>query len=467
MMLLSEAAAALGARLLGDDVAFTSVGTDSRQITPGQLFVALKGDNFDGHDFAAQAIAQGAAAVLLSSPVAAATPALLVADTCQAMGQLAAYWRSKFNLPLAAITGSNGKTTVKEMLASILKAASGNAEAVLATAGNFNNHIGLPLTLFKLDADKQYAVIEMGMNHSGEISYLTGIAKPTLALINNAGNAHLGELGSFEAIAQAKGEIFSGLTVDGVAIINADDVFAPLWLDLVQAPNADGIATKRRTLKFGLKNAADVSASYQLKASTSELAMITPAGSLNVTLPTPGLHNVMNALAATTAAIGLGVPLAAIKAGLETFSGAKGRLQHVRGQNGALVIDDTYNANPMSMKAAIDVLAARSGDKLLVLGDMGELGADALEMHAEVGRYAKSAGIKALFTLGDMSAEMGRAFGAGAKHYTTPQALSSELLAQLTADTTVLVKGSRFMAMERVVQALLPDQATNYIKGAH
>lgn len=458
MMLLSEAAKAIKAKLIGEDALLTSVGTDSRNIQSGQLFVALKGDHFDGHTFAQQAIEQGAAAVLLSTSVVGAKPTLLVEDTYQALGDLAAYWRGKFMLPVVAVTGSNGKTTVKEMLASILKAATGDVEAVLATQGNLNNHIGLPLTLLKLAEQHRYAVIEMGMNHTGEISYLTNIAKPTVALINNAGNAHLGELGSFEAIAKAKGEIFAGLADDGVAVINEDDVFAPLWLAL---------KGNRQHMTFGLKNQADVMATYQLHTNASLIEMSTPIGKASVRLPTPGLHNVMNALAATTTAIAIGIPLNAIVLGLTNYAGVKGRLQNFYGKHGASVIDDTYNANPMSMHAAIDVLAAGKGEKLLVLGDMGELGDNAAEMHAEIGCYAKKSGVDALFTLGELSVEMSRAFGAGAQHYATPQALTVDLLARMTSDCTVLVKGSRFMAMERVVHEIVLQNEPNKITEAH
>lgn len=448
MMLLSEAANAMHAELIGADATFTSVGTDSRNVTKGQLFVALKGENFDGHDFAAQAIAQGAAAVLVSSHNFGVEPAIVANDTCLALGELAAYWRSKFDIPLAAITGSNGKTTVKEMLASILRAASNQPDEVLATVGNLNNHIGLPLTLLKLRAQHRYAVAEMGMNHTGEISYLSKIGKPTVAVINNAGNAHIGELGSFEAIAKAKGEIFEGLAKDGVAVINADDVFAPLWL---------GLAGERNAITFGLKNKAGVTATYQLQASASEIEMTTPQGAVSVHLPTPGLHNVMNALAATAAALAMGVSLSAVATGLENYAGVKGRLQHKAGLNGASVIDDTYNANPMSMKVAVDVLMAMPGEKLLVLGDMGELGDSAAQMHAEIGRYAKACGVNALFTLGEMSEAMADAFGAGAKHYSTPEALTADLAARMKIGTHVLVKGSRFMAMERVVNQIVTE----------
>ena len=448
-MLLSEAASAIEAQIIGADTIFTSVGADSRNITPGQLFVALKGDHFDGHDFAQQAIKQGAAAVLIANETLGVEPALIVHDTYKALGDLAAYWRGKFDIPLAAVTGSNGKTTVKEMLASILRVATSNPEEVLATQGNLNNHIGLPLTLLKLRAQHRYAVIEMGMNHTGEISYLSNIAKPTIALINNAGSAHIGELGSFEAIAKAKGEIFEGLAADGIAVINADDVFAPLW---------ETMAGEHKTITFGLKNKADVTAAYELQADVSQLDISTSLGSVKVHLPTPGMHNVLNALAATAAAMAMGVALKAIAAGLENYAGVKGRLQHLKGLNGALVIDDSYNANPMSMKVAIDVLMAKPGEKLLVLGDMGELGEKEAELHAEIGRYAKASGVDALFTLGTLSREITNAFGAGAKHYQSPQALIADLVAQMKPGCAVLVKGSRFMAMERIVNEIITNK---------
>ena len=458
MMLLSEAAKSMQAQLLGVDALFTSVGTDSRNIKKGQLFVALKGEHFDGHAFAVQALAQGAAAVLISDKTLAVQPAILVDDPCQALGELAAYWRNKFDIPLAAVTGSNGKTTVKEMLASILRAACDQAEEVLATVGNLNNHIGMPLTLLKLNAQHRYAVAEMGMNHTGEISYLSNIAKPTVALINNAGNAHIGELGSFEAIAKAKGEIFEGLVEDGTAVINADDVFAPLWLSL---------AGKHKVTTFGLKNKADVTATYQLHASASDIEINTPEGLIQVNLPTPGLHNVMNALAATSAALAMGVALKSISVGLQNYAGVKGRLQHKAGINGALVIDDTYNANPMSMKVAIDVLVAMPGEKILVLGDMGELGSNAAEMHAEIGAYAKSSGLTSLYALGEASLETTEAFGVGARHYSDIEALTADLAKQMKQGVNVLVKGSRFMAMERVVNEIIKKIADKEIGEGH
>lgn len=443
MMRLSEAAIATHGIVIGNDVEFTSVGTDSRAINQGQLFVALKGDHFDGHDYVAQSLAQGAAAALIENNENA--PAVKVKDARLALGDLAAYWRKKINAPIVAITGSNGKTTVKEMLAAILRVAAGSDSKVLATQGNLNNDIGMPLTLLRADSHHSYVVLEMGMNHSGEISYLTNIAKPNVALVNNAGLAHIGELGSVEAIAQAKGEIFQGLALDGTAIINADDVYSDLWKSL---------ASKYQQITFGLEATADVTASYELNGSTSHVRLKALNGEVEFILPASGLHNVKNALAASTAAIALNVSLQSIAEGLSGFAGAKGRLQQKQGQFDAQVIDDTYNANPASMKAAVDVLSAREGKRFMVMGDMGELGADAGLMHAEIGSYAKQSGIDALFVLGDLSQEAAKAFGSGAQHFDNVESLSEAVLNRMDKVTTVLVKGSRFMRMERVVDKI-------------
>jgi len=448
-MHLSEAAIATQGRVLGQDVLFSSVGTDSRSLSKGQLFVALKGEHFDGHAYVQQSLSQGALAAMVSVDQPGLSPILLVKDTRLSLGDLAAHWRRKFTMPLAAITGSNGKTTVKEMLASILNAHTGDADSILATQGNFNNDIGLPLTLLKLRQQHRYAVVEMGMCHAGEIRYLATIGLPTVVLINNATSAHLGGFGSVEAIAKAKGEIFEGLAADGIAIINADDTFAPLWKKL---------AAPHQIMTFGLDNAADITARYHLQADSSDVQMQTPRGATEFHLPVLGLHNIRNALAAATVALAMQIPLVAIAKGLASFEGVKGRLQHKTGVNGALVIDDTYNANPASMKAAIDVLAARAGEKLLVLGDMGELGADAAKMHAEIGSYSKATGIKALYALGDLNRETVKAFGKGAQHYTSLEALAHDLAQNMKTGVTVLVKGSRFMQMERVVELIVTDK---------
>ncbi len=451
MMRLSEAALATRGQLIGADVEFCCVGTDSRAIKKGQLFVALKGENFDGHEYAAQSLEQGASAVLVSK-ASNVSPAVVVEDTRLALGDLASHWRAKFDMPVVAITGSNGKTTVKEMLAAILKVATADDASVLATQGNLNNDIGLPMTMLNLGKQHRYAVLEMGMNHTGELSYLSNLAKPNVALVNNAGTAHIGELGSLEAIANAKGEIFEGLADGGTAIINADDVFANLWKNL---------ASKHQQVTFGLKAKADVTAKYELHAASSDLELIAPNGTVKFTLPAPGLHNVSNALAAASAALALNVSLENIATGLSNFAGVKGRLQTKQGFAGAKVIDDTYNANPMSMKAAIDVLKASVGQRIFVMGDMAELGADAASMHAEIGAYAKTAGIEKFYALGELTKNAVTSFGANAMHFETIEALAESLKNMMNAETTVLVKGSRSMRMERVVDAIQLAQTNN------
>mgnify|MGYP003345457749 FL=1 len=456
MMRLSEIALATKGQLLGSDVEVNSVGTDSRAIQSQQLFVALKGENFDGHDYAPQSLQQGAAAVLVS--VNGASPAVLVKDTRLALGDLAAHWRHKFSIPVVAITGSNGKTTVKEMLAAILRATTGADEKVLATQGNLNNDIGLPLTMLNLNQQHEFAVLEMGMNHRGEIRYLTHLAEPDVALVNNAGSAHIGELGSYEAIAEAKGEIFEGLSKKGIAIINADDVFAELWKK---------ISSKNKQMTFGLNGKSDVSARYQLNAMNSNIKLITPVGNVDFDLPVPGEHNVRNALAAATAAIALNVPLNKIAQGLSNFAGVKGRLQPKSGFAGARVIDDTYNANPLSMKAAIDVLAANQGQRIFVMGDMAELGDDAAEMHAEIGAYAKAAKVETFYALGKLTPEAVKAFGASGKHFESIEGLVDALKKQMNSNMTVLVKGSRSARMERVVDLIQVAKMTENKEGKH
>lgn len=448
MMRLSEAALATKGAVLGEDVLFGAVGTDSRKLEPQQLFIALHGERFDGHDYVSHVLEDGAAAVMVSDDAGAARPALLVNDTRLALGELAAYWRRKFKIPVAAITGSNGKTSVKEMLAAILQVEAGGEDKVLATQGNLNNDFGLPLTLLRLREKHRFAVAEMGMNHTGEISYLTNIGKPDVALINNATAAHLGGLGSVEGVARAKGEIFEGLSDQGIAVINVDDAYAPLWKTL---------AARHQIVTFGLADTADVHAQYQLHADRAVLDMHTPQGTIHLTLPVAGLHNVRNALAATAVALSMGASLQSVHAGLESFSGVRGRLQRKPGLNGALLIDDTYNANPASMHAAVDVLSQQAGQRLLVVGDMGELGADEQKLHQELGAYARQAGIHQLFALGELSRHTAFAFGDDARHYVTVEQLVAAIKPLMNAQTTVLIKGSRFMRMERVV-ALLQDE---------
>ena len=447
MLRLSEAAAALGGRLEGADVDFSGVTTDSRTVGAGDLFVALKGERFDGHRFVEEAARRGAAAALASRRVDCAIPIpqLVVADTRIALGRLAAHWRSRFEVALVALTGSNGKTTVKEMLTAILAAHCGSREAVLATAGNLNNDIGMPLTLLRLRPAHRFAVIEMGMNHEGEIDYLTRIAEPTVALVNNAQRAHVGMLGNLEAIARAKGEIYAGLGEHGCAIVNADDPFAPYW---------KGLNAGRPIVTFGFSGDADVRAAPV----AAGWAFHTPAGAFVVRLAVAGEHNVRNALAACAAAHALAIAPASMQSALAAFAGVPGRLQRRAGPNASVVIDDTYNANPESMKAALKVLAAEGGRRVLVMGDMGELGPQSPAMHAEVGEFARRQGIEGLLALGEESRNAVQAFGGGARHFNDLEALVAAARREAQAGATLLVKGSRFMQMERVADAIAPAE---------
>jgi UDP-N-acetylmuramoyl-tripeptide--D-alanyl-D-alanine ligase len=443
MMDLKDVALAVEGALHGNPVAFSGVTTDSRRVSAGDLFVALSGERFDGNTFVAEAAGRGAVAALTSRYVDAGMPVpqVVVADTKVALGKLAAHWRSRFALPLVALTGSNGKTTVKEMLASILAAHCGDREPVLATEGNLNNDIGVPITLFRLRDEHRYAVIEMGMNHAGEIDYLTRMARPAVAIVNNAHRAHVGLLGSVDAIAKAKGEIYAGLGPSGIAIVNEDDAFASLWKSL----NAG-----RRIVTFGLAESADVRASYE----GHQVRIVTPVDAFAVQLQVAGEHNVRNALAACAAAHALEIPPQAMQAGLAAFAGVPGRLQRRAVASGGVVIDDTYNANPESMKAAIRVLAGESGRRVFVMADMGELGASAAELHAEVGAFARSQGLDGLLALGADSRAAVKAFGEGARHFEAFEALLEAARAEVAAGATLLVKGSRFMRMERVTDAL-------------
>lgn len=473
MMLLSQVSQALQARAKGADVRFTAVSTDTRTIAQGDLFIALKGENFDGSKFVADALKAGAVAAVVDAQgyekicatLDPQSPILIVEDTRLALGQLAAHWRKQFDIPLVAITGSNGKTTVKEMLAAILRQkikddlhdrslsprerggerehSEESEELVLATRGNFNNDIGMPLTLLRLRETHRYAVIEMGMNHPKEIDYLSRIAQPDVALVNNAAGAHLQGLGSVEGVARAKGEIFAGLVPGGTAIINADDAFAALWRKLAGA---------HRIIDFALERSAAVMGEWKVRGYGGVLQARTPAGDMQVELQVPGEHNARNALAAASAGIALQVPLDTIARALEGFGGVAGRLQRKEALQGATLIDDTYNANPASMHAALEVLAQAGGKRIFVLGDMGELGDDATQFHREIGIAARELGIEQLLATGKLSAVAVGEFGAGARHFDDIETLNAALNEELDAQTTVLIKGSRFMKMERVVQ---------------
>jgi UDP-N-acetylmuramoyl-tripeptide--D-alanyl-D-alanine ligase len=448
MIDLREAAAAAGGHLEGEGVAF-GVTIDSREVRPGDLFVALPGERVDGHSFVGRAFAAGAAGVLVRRDAPVDVPpgraAIRVDDPLAALARIAAWWRGRFVLPLVAVTGSNGKTTVKEMVASILRAAAGSPAAVLATEGNLNNQIGLPLTLLRLRPGHRYAVCELGTSSPGEIAALTRLARPGVAAVNNAAAAHLEGLGSVENVARAKGEIFAGLAPDGVAVINADDAFAPYWRSL---------AAGRRVIEFGLDAPAQVGASLREAGGRTVVELSVLGERVDTELQVAGRHNVANALCAAACAAGAGVAAGPIAAGLHAFAGVEGRLRRRAARRGATVIDDTYNANPASTRAAIDVLCALPGRRILALADMRELGPEAPRLHREIGAYARERGVGALYATGEATAEAVAGFGAGARHFATAEALAEALEPESVPGTVVLVKGSRSMRMERVVAAL-------------
>ena len=445
-LLLSEVAPALDGYLVGADLAFSAVSTDSRKIEAGQLFIALVGPNFDGHNYLAEVAAKGAVAALVQREVAdAPLPQLVVADTRIALGQLGALNRAVFAKPLAAVTGSSGKTTVKEMLASILRA--GLNGPVLATRGNLNNDLGAPLTLLELASEHVGAVIELGANHVGEIAYTVGLTKPQVAIITNAGLAHVGEFGGPEKIVEAKGEILEGLSEQGVAVLNRDDKAFATW---------QARAKGRQVLSFALRDqVADVHASelWRDARGCAGFALAGIAGEARIQLNLLGEHSVANALASAAAAHALGVPLVGIKQGLEALQPVKGRAVADLAPNGVRVIDDSYNANPLSMCAAVDILAAFSGRTVLVLGDMGELGEWAEQGHRDVGAHAVGQ-VDALYAVGPLMAHAVAAFGANGRHFADQASLIEALRAE-SGDTTILIKGSRSAAMERIVDALL------------
>ncbi|MCW3149875.1 UDP-N-acetylmuramoyl-tripeptide--D-alanyl-D-alanine ligase [Stutzerimonas stutzeri] len=446
-MRLSQLREPLAGRLVGDDACFTAVSTDSRGIQPGQLFIALTGPRFDGHAYLRDVAAKGAVAALVEREIeGAGLPQLVVADTRIALGQLGALNRAAFNGPVAAITGSSGKTSVKEMVASILRAAYGQ-DAVLATRGNLNNDLGAPLTLLELCPQHRAAVIELGASRPGEIAYTVGLVRPHVSLITNAGTAHVGEFGGPEKIVEAKGEILDGLAADGIAVLNRDDKAYPVW-----AARAAG----KRIVSFGLQNPlADFypgSIAFDIRGCVN-FVLTGPRGAVRVQLNLLGRHSVANALAAAAAAHALGISPEAIVAGLENLEPVKGRGVAQMLGNGVRLIDDSYNANPASICAAIDVLAGFSGRTILALGDMGELGEWAEQGHREVGTYAAGK-VDALYAVGPLMAHAVNAFGAGGRHFADQASLIEALRVEQGSATTILVKGSRSAAMDKVVDAL-------------
>lgn len=455
-MTLACIAQLVNGRLHGSDGAFDidAVVTDTRKLDAANgrtlLFAALKGDHFDGHDHVAKAAASGARAALVARVVEADVPQIVVADPQVALGALAGAVQRTRAATVVGITGSNGKTSVKQLVAAILS----RHAATCFNPGNLNNEIGLPLSILDAPEDAAFAVYEMGAGKPGDIAYLTAIAQPRIALVNNIAPAHMERMGSLLGIADAKAAIYDALPADGTAVINADDAFAPYF-----AERAHG----RRLVRFGIDASADVSArDVRLDDTGARFRLLTPVGEADVTLPLPGRHNVRNALAATAIALAAGVPLATIVAALGDAEAVAGRLVRYTVAGGALLIDDSYNANPGSLNAAIDTLAAGGGDRWLVLGDMRELGADGAAMHAQAGVRARSAGIARLYTLGTLSAAAADAFGDGARRFETHDALIEALRADLHADARVLVKGSRGSAMDRVVTALRTNEGTGH-----
>ncbi len=445
---LSAVAQRVRGELRGADAAFAAVSTDSRGISRGDLFVALVGERFDGHDFLADVHAKGAAGAMVARPQALELSQIHVDDTRLGLGRLAHAWRQGFDIPVVGVTGSNGKTTVKEMIAAIL----GVRHQVLATRGNLNNDIGVPLTLLRLSAEHEAAVVEMGANHAGEIEYLASLAEPVVGVVTNAAAAHLEGFGSLDGVVAAKGELFRALPADGTAVINLDDPAADRWRAMTAAT---------RMLGFGLSRSAfsSVTGPMTVDGGVSRFTLRLGEARCPIQLPLLGRHNVVNALAAAAAAHALGATLDDIAAGLAACRGVGGRLQVVAGRGHARLIDDSYNANPASVRAAIEYLAAQPGCRWLVLGDMAELGADAVTLHEQVGAYAADQGLDGLVAVGELAAAAASAFGRGAVAVADLPAVVATLEDQLNEDLTVLIKGSRCMGLEAVVAALAREQA--------
>ena len=469
---LAQAAAALCVDLIGEDRVFSRISINTRTLETGDLFVAVKGENFDAHDYIRQAEEQGACGLVVEHLCDSVLPQIVVENTRHALGDIASLWSSAFSLPIVAITGSCGKTTVKEMTAAIFQQAYKQKEVVLATRGNLNNDIGVPLTLLRLTREHKAAVIELGANHQGEIRQLVEMVQPDVALITNVTHAHIEGFGSIEGIASGKAEIYTGLETGGTAVINADDDFADYWKTFCNEHNA-GI----KQLTFGLNsedengvnNAADISAEYKQLHDGLELKIKTPAGEQMLHLQQFGKHNVYNALAAAAVTLSSGCTLQHIKDGLENFSNVSGRLEQKQGHNGAMILDDTYNANPGSVRAGIDALmqlqSEMKGEAVLILGDMAELGEESTQLHYQLGIDAAKMGVTQLFSVGTMSQNTTNGYNfavldtdeqtSAAIHCSDKKELIHKLKNKLKKKTVVLVKGSRSMAMETVVDALL------------
>jgi UDP-N-acetylmuramoyl-tripeptide--D-alanyl-D-alanine ligase len=443
---LSAFARACGGELTGPDRAYSGVSSDTRTLKSGELFVALRGPRFNANDFVAAAEAAGAAGAVVDAPLARALPQIVVGDTLVALSAAASAWRAQFDIPVIGVAGSNGKTTVKEMIAAILE----RRGPTLATRGNLNNHIGVPLTLLRIEPTHRHAVIEIGANHPGEVAELVRLARPTVGLITNAGAEHLEGFGSIEGVARAEGEMVAGLEPDATAVINADDEFAGLWRGM----------TRARVSTFGVARPADfaaVDAVTRIDADgfVTRFTLRAPAGEADIELHLAGRHNVSNALCAAAAASAAGATLDQVRAGLATMRPVPGRLQFKTAPSGAWIVDDSYNANPSSMRAGIEVLAGVDARRWLVLGDMGELGDFAEASHQEIGQFARAQRIDRLFATGKLSALTVEAFGPGGAWFADTEALARAVNAELTREVCVLVKGSRMNRLERVVEALV------------
>ncbi|WP_369969560.1 UDP-N-acetylmuramoyl-tripeptide--D-alanyl-D-alanine ligase [Stenotrophomonas rhizophila] len=441
-----------GGEIHGEDTAIDAISKDTRTLAPGSLYVALRGDRFDGHDFAADAVARGASAMLVERLLDVALPQILVADTQHALGRIAHGMQRDRAAGVFAITGSNGKTSVKTLLLAILQqVAREDRKVVYANPGNLNNEIGLPLAVLDAPEDADFAVYEMGAGKPGDIAYLTDIVRPRYALVNNIAPAHLERMGSLQGVATTKGAIYAALPADGVAVINADDAFG-IWFE----QHIVGQPPRCRVLRYGLDHSADVSAlAIRPSATGSQFLLTSPNGNVEIALALPGRHNISNALAAASLALAAGIGLDQIAQGLARAEPVPGRQVAHQLPNGAVLIDDSYNANPGSLAAAIDALAGGKDEGWLVLGDMRELGPDGQALHAQAGRRARDAGIKRLYTLGPLSAAASSAFGDGGRHFQDHDTLAAALASELHAGVRCLVKGSRGSAMDKIVKALL------------
>jgi UDP-N-acetylmuramoyl-tripeptide--D-alanyl-D-alanine ligase len=447
---LAEFARACGGELQGADRAYSGVSTDTRTLKPGELFVALRGPRFNANDFVAAAETAGAAGAVVDTRVDRPIAQVVVRDTQDALTRASVAWRAQFSIPLVGVAGSNGKTTVKEMIAAILE----RRGSTLATRGNLNNHIGVPLTLYRLEPTHRHAVVEIGANRAGEVAALLELARPTVGLITNAGAEHLEGFGSLEGVARAEGEMVAGLDASATAVINADDEFAALWRGM----------TRARVTTFGVAQPADFSARdlhtvIDAGGFVTRYTLVAPLGSIPIELHLAGKHNVLNSLCAAAAAVAAGASLDEVRAGLATMRPVSGRLQFKTAPSGAWIVDDSYNANPSSMKAGIEVLAAVDARRWLVMGDMGELGDFAVDSHTEIGRFARNNRIDRLFATGQLSALAVEAFGSGGEWFADTETLARAVNAELTREVCVLVKGSRSARLERVVETLVGKPA--------